>query len=79
MGKLKEIREKKNLSQSQFAEKMCISIRTLQAYEQGNRDFAGAKLDTILKACIVLECTLYDLFEGDDDLLNLIKNYEKQQ
>ena len=79
MSKLKELREKKGLSQTQFAEKMCISVRTLQSYEQNKRDFAGAKLDTIMTACIILECTLEEMFENDEDLLKLLKKYKKQQ
>lgn len=78
MVKLKEIREKSGLSQTQFAKEMCISVRSLQSYEQGKRDFAGAKLDTILKACIVLKCTLEELFEDDPELLNLLKKYKRQ-
>jgi transcriptional regulator with XRE-family HTH domain len=78
MTKLKEIREKNNLSQSQLAEQIDTSIRTLQAYEQGQRDFVGAKLETILKACITLKCSLKDMFE-DDGIFNLIEKYEKQQ
>lgn len=79
MAKLKEFREKIGLSQTQLAEEMCISVRTLQAYEQGKRDFTGAKLDTILKACVILKCSLEDLFEDEEDLLNLLEKYKKQQ
>jgi hypothetical protein len=58
---------------------MNISVRSLQSYEQGQRDFAGAKLNTILMACRTLKCGLKEMFEDDAELLNLIKNYEKQQ
>lgn len=78
MSKLKEFREKSGLSQTQFANKMCISVRSLQSYEQGSRDFAGAKIDTILKACIILNCTLEELFEDNEDLLKILKSYKEQ-
>jgi transcriptional regulator with XRE-family HTH domain len=79
MSRLKEIRENKGLSQSQLAEEMNISIRTLQAYEQKQRDLSGAKLETILKACTALECTLEDMFRNEDEIFKLIEKYKKQQ
>lgn len=79
MSRLKEIREKNGLSQKQLAEEMCISVRTLQAYEQGARDFAGARLDTILNTCITLKCSLEEMFTGEDEIFKLIERYEKQQ
>ena len=78
MSKLKEIREKSGLSQTQLANEMCISVRSLQSYEQGSRDFAGAKIDTIFKACMVLNCTLEDLFEDNEELLKLLESYKEQ-
>jgi DNA-binding XRE family transcriptional regulator len=79
MSKLKEIRGRNNLSQSQLAEQIDISIKTLQAYEQGQRDFSGAKLETILKACTTLNCTLEDMFRNEDEIFKLIEKYKKQQ
>ncbi len=35
------IREKMGLSQSEFAELLCVSIRTLQDWEQGRRKPSG--------------------------------------
>jgi DNA-binding XRE family transcriptional regulator len=79
MSKLKEIRERNNLSQAQLAEQIDISIRTLQAYEQGQRDFTGAKLETILKACATLKCNLEDIFIDEPKVIELLKKYRKQQ
>lgn len=75
MSKLKELREKKGLSQSQLAKDTRINIRTLQAYEQGQRDLAGARIDTILRLCMYLECDLQTLFEDDPYLLELLGLY----
>jgi transcriptional regulator with XRE-family HTH domain len=79
MSRLKEIRESSGLSQSKLAEEMNISIRTLQAYEQNQRDLAGAKLETILKACTSLKCSLEDMFRTEAELFKLLEKYKKQQ
>lgn len=62
--KLKKLRQAKGLSQSQFAEKAEMSVRTLQHYEQGSKDFDHARIDTLLKACLVLNCSLEDIIEN---------------
>jgi transcriptional regulator with XRE-family HTH domain len=79
MSRLKEIRESSGLSQSKLAEDMNISVRSLQAYEQGKRNLAGAKLETILKACTSLKCSLEDMFRTEAEILKLLEKYEKQQ
>ena len=79
MSRLKEIREKNKISQGQLAKEIGISVKSIQAYEQGLRDFTGAKLDTILKACVVLNCDLKEMFSDDVDIINLINVYEGQQ
>lgn len=66
--KLKKLRQASGLSQSQFAEKAEMSIRTLQHYEQGSKNFDHARIDTILKACIVLNCSLEDIIENQEYL-----------
>ena len=58
--RLKALRESRGLSQSQLAKKADINSRVLQTYEQDDRDIAGAKLKTILKICVALECTRDD-------------------
>lgn len=64
--KLKQLRQAAGLSQSQFAEKAEMSVRTLQHYEQGSKDFNNARIDTIMKACIVLNCKLEDIIDNPD-------------
>lgn len=71
--KLKELRQAKGLSQSQFSEKTGINIRTLQHYEQGSKEFDHARIDTILKACLVLNCRLEDIIENQEYLEMLKK------
>lgn len=71
--KLKVLRQAKGLSQSQFSEKTGINIRTLQHYEQGSKEFDHARIDTILKACIALNCKLEDIIENQEYLEMLKK------
>lgn len=74
--KLKRLRVASGLSQADLAEYAGINVRTLQHYEQGCKPFDSARIDTILKVCIVLKCTLEDIIE-DKEYLELIKEYKR--
>lgn len=76
MVKLKKMRQAKGLSQTQLAEKTGLNVRTLQHYEQGSKIFDHARLDTILKCAIALDCKIEDLI-GNNTYLELLKEYEK--
>lgn len=78
MVKLKEMRQAKGLSQSKLAEKAGLNVRTLQHYEQGSKIFDHARLDTILKCAIALECRIPDIIDNEE-YLNLIQQYEKNR
>lgn len=78
MTKLKEMRKKSGMSQSQLAEKSGIYIRTLQSYEQGRMDFDHARVDKIISAAIALNCNLSDLIT-DPEILAKIEQYQKAQ
>ena len=78
MTKLQELRVKAGLSQSQLAEKAGIKTNVLQKYElksENGREFDGAKLKTILKACVALGCSLSDIVEDEEikELLKIVK------
>lgn len=75
MSKLKTMRQTKGLSQSQLAEKANMNVRTLQHYEQGSKVFDHARIDTILRVCLALDCKLEDVIENQE-YLDLIKRYE---
>ena len=75
--RLKALREDRGLSQSQLAKKADINSRVLQTYEQDDRDIAGAKLKTLLKVCVALECRLEDIVT-DDETLALIASYNRR-
>ena len=76
MTKLKAKRMEVGLTQSQLAEKADINVRVLQHYEQGSKNFDHARIDTILKVCLALECKMSDVI-ANEDYLNLIESYEK--
>lgn len=73
--KLKEMRQAAGLSQSQLAEKANMNVRTLQHYEQGSKVFDHARIDTILRVCLTLNCKFEDVIENQE-YLDLIKRYE---
>lgn len=64
MTNLKTHRTAKGLSQSQLAEHAGISVRVLQAYEQGERDINKAQAGTLLRIARALNCTIEDLLEA---------------
>lgn len=72
---LKKLRQIKNLSQSQLAADSEVNLKMIQKYEQGVKNINAAKLETLLKLCITLECDLLDLI-NDPDLELLVKTYE---
>lgn len=74
--KLKELRQARGLSQSQLAEKTGINVRTIQHYEQGSKIFDHARIDTILKVCIALNCKLEDVIENQE-YIDLLKKMQK--
>lgn len=77
MIKLKEKRMQAGLSQSQLAKKAGINVRTLQHYEQigSPKNFDHARIDTILRICLALNCKLSDVIENKE-YVKLIKEYE---
>ena len=75
--RLKALREKRGLSQSQLAAAADLSHRVLQNYEQGVRDLNGAKLVTLLKLCNALECWLADIVT-DEETLEQLGNYDNR-
>lgn len=64
--KLKEIRTAAGLSQSKLAEASGVNVRTIQHYEQGSKNLDHAKIDTLLKLSLALNCKLIDLIENEE-------------
>nr|DAR47139.1 MAG TPA: helix-turn-helix domain protein [Caudoviricetes sp.] len=68
MNKLKEIRTQQRLSQSLLSKKANVSLRTLQAYEQGDRDLNKAQAETVYKLAKALNCQMEELIYTQKDL-----------
>lgn len=58
---LQEVRKKRGLSQSQLSKKSGVPLQTLQKYETGFANINHAKLETLLKLCIALDCCITDI------------------
>ena len=68
MNKLKYIRNKKGMTRKELSEKSGINIRTIEGYEQGNRDIEMAYIDALLSLSISLECKISDLLENKNTI-----------
>ncbi len=78
MAKLQDVRMEKGLSQAQLAAAAEVKVRMLQNYEQGKQaDINGAKLSTLLKLCLALNCRLTDILD-DPETLDLLEKYESR-
>lgn len=75
---LKEARLKRGLSQSQLAKRSNIPLQTIQKYESGYANINHAKLETLLKICIVCECDIKEII-SEEHLITLIKIYEEER
>lgn len=73
-SKLQTTRKAHDLSQSQLATAAGINPRMLQFYEQGVREISGAKLATLLKICLALNCKLEDILP-DGETADLLERY----
>lgn len=61
MNNLKHYRTAAGLSQARLADKVNISPRTLQDYEQNRKPLEKAAAITVLRLARVLGCTVEDL------------------
>lgn len=73
-NKLQNARLAAGLSQSQLAAAAGLNVRMLQYYEQGVKDLNGAKLATLLKLCLALDCKLGDILT-DEVTVKLLEQY----
>lgn len=63
ISNLKLIRQKAELSQKELSEISGVPLRTIQQYEQGQKNINSAKAETVLKFAKALECSAEDLME----------------
>ena len=60
---LKRIRLSYGCTQNELAERSGVSLRSIQMYEQRNKDINKASVDTVYRLSKVLGCTIEDLIE----------------
>ena len=63
MNRIQELRIARGLSQSQLAKSTGISVRTLQSYEQGQRDIYKMQLQTASRIAQALGVEIEKLLE----------------
>ena len=63
MSELKTYRQRAGLTQYELADRLNISRRTMQDYEQGRKPLDKAAAITILNMSHVLDCTVEDLID----------------
>ena len=61
---LKRIRMAKGYSQKQLAELAGVSLRSIQMYEQRQKDINKAQSDSLFRLAKALDCTMEDLLEN---------------
>lgn len=66
MNTLQKHRKIAGLTQPELAEKVGISPRTLQDYEQGRKPLEKAAAITVLTMARVLGCTVADLIDPEE-------------
>lgn len=62
---IKALRESRGLSQSQMAKSTGVSVRTLQSYEQGQRDIYKMQLQTASRIAQALGVEIEKLLETE--------------
>ncbi len=64
ISKLKRLREKRGLSQSDLAKRAGVNIRSIQMYEQKNNDIDKAQANTLYRIARIIGCKMEDLLES---------------
>jgi DNA-binding transcriptional regulator YiaG len=64
---LKRIRKAVGISQSHLAKEAGVSLRSIQMYEQRNKDVNKAQAMTLAKIALTLDCNIMDILEINGD------------
>lgn len=74
-NKLKILRVKKGLSQSELAEASGVKLRAIQTYENNSRQIDKANLLTMCQFAKALDCKIEDMLENEE-LIELFRKYK---
>lgn len=69
---LRTLRRRKGLLQKELADQSGVELRTIQSYEQGNRELDNSELENVLRLAIALDCAVSDLL-SDEKLKELCR------
>lgn len=64
--KLKALRVKRGITQREMVERTGINAGTYSQYEQGVKNFDHARIDVILRVCVVLNCHIDTILENPE-------------
>ncbi len=64
--RLQMYRKRLGLTQKQLSIDSGVSLRSIQMYEQGNKDINKAHADSVIKLAYVLKCDVVDLLESGE-------------
>lgn len=78
MTKLQAIRLDRGLTQRETSRLAGVNHRTYQLYDQGAKRLDHARLDTILRICVVLDCDIEEIIE-EPEWLALYGEYIKKE
>lgn len=67
VSNLKRMRQKTGLSQSELAKLSEVPVRTIQQYEQRQKNINAAKAETLIRIAKYLYCSVDDLMELPED------------
>lgn len=63
-NRLKQLRQSCGLSRKRLSEISGVNLRSIQDYEQGHKDLAGARGETLYRMSMALGCTVEELLEA---------------
>lgn len=74
--KLKALRVARGITQREMVERTGINPGTYSQYEQGVKNFDNARINVILRVCVVLNCRIDDVME-DPEYIKAYNDYCK--
>lgn len=72
---LRDIRKDRGWLPSELSRRSGVNKNMIQFYENGAKDINGARLKTLLKLCVALDCKLSDLIT-DPECVEMLKKIE---